>query len=270
MSAVPLHETPVQLWIRRRVRFVLPAMLFYQALGYAQPGPQPPCGREPVPPYPGPNDSAIVKLWSKPDFGRDWTPPPCTGWSAVGFTTLVTTVARFRQPPEAEGMLRRIGAISELAGVRYWSTTHKQWQTLIVDAHALSGLHSGKRREDFTPQEMKAGTDLYFEQTDNLSGKATYRMHVAEASADRIVFEVENVSTIRYLLVPILDAGEMQSIYFLDREPENVWRFYGMLRTGKSANRMIAGNESSLVNRAVAFYRHLVGIPTDQEPPTAR
>jgi len=42
------------------------------------------------------------------------------------------------------------------------------------------------------------------------------------------------------------------------------------VRTGKNANRLITGNESSAVNRAVAFYRYLVGIPTDQEPPAAR
>jgi len=233
-------------------------------------GPQPPCGKEPIPPYPGLDDSAVVKSWSKSDFGRDWRPPACTGWAAAGFTTLVTTVARFRHTSKAEGLLRHIGAISELAGIRYWSTTHKRWQTLIVDAYALTGLQRGQRRKDFTPDEMKDGKDLYFEQTDNLSGKAIYRMHIAEASADRLVFDVENVSTMHHLLIPILHPGEMQSIYFLDRESDNVWRYYSIVRTGKDANGLITGNEASSINRAVAFYRHLAGIPTDQEPPAAR
>jgi hypothetical protein len=245
-------------------------MLLCQANGYAQSGPQPPCGKEPIPPYPGLDDSAIVKPWSEVDFGGDWRPPACTGWAAVGFTTLVTIVARFRHAPEVEGLLRHIGAISELAGMRYWSTTHKQWQTLIVDAHALTGLQPGQRREDFAPDEMQEGKVLYFEQADNLSGKAIYRMHIAEASADRLVFDVENVSTMRYLFIPILNPGEMQSVYFLDREADNVWRYYSIMRTGKNANRLITGNESSSVNRAVAFYRYLVGIPTGQEPPAAR
>ena len=95
-------------------------------------------------------------------------------------------------------------------------------------------------------------------------------MHIAEASADRLVIQVENVSTIRYHFIPILHPGEMQSIYFLDRESDNVWRFYSIVRTGKNANRRIAGNESSAINRAVAFYRSLVGIPGEQEPPAAR
>jgi hypothetical protein len=252
------------------VRFVLSAMLLCQAHGYAQSGPQPPCGKEPIPPYPGVNDSAVVKAWSKSEVGGDWRPPACTGWAAGGFTTLVTTVARFRRTSEAEGLLRHIGAISELAGIRYWSTTHKQWQTLIVDAHALTGPQPSQRREDFAPDEMKEGKILYFEQVDNLSGKAIYRMHIAEASADRLVFDVENVSTMHYLFITVFHPGEMQSIYFLDRESENVWRYYSIARTGMNANRLITGNESSAINRAVAYYRHLVGIPTGQEPPAAR
>jgi hypothetical protein len=167
-------------------------------------------------------------------------------------------------------LLGHIGAISELAGMRYWSTTHKQWQTLLVDAYALTDSQPSRRREDFTSAEMKEGKVLYFEQVDNLSGKGIYRMHIVEASASRLVFGVENVNTMRYYFVPILHPADLQSMYFLDRESDNVWRYYSIVRVGKNANGLITGNESSSVNRAVAFYRHLVGIPTTQEPPGAR
>jgi hypothetical protein len=233
-------------------------------------GPVPPCGREPVPAYPGVDDQAVVKSWSKSDLGRNWKPPVCSGWGEAGFTSLVTIVARFPDTSAVGGLLRHVGAISQLAGMRYWSTTHKQWRTLIVNAYALTDSKPGQRREDFTPDEMKAGKVLYFEQIDNLSGKATYRMHIVEVSASRLVFDVENVSTIRYYLIPILHPGELQSMYFLDRETDKVWRYYSIVRTGKNTNGLIAGNESSSVNRAVAFYRSLVGIPTTQEPPGAR
>jgi hypothetical protein len=235
-----------------------------------QPGPLPPCGTEPIPAYPGLDDRATVKSWSSSAFGRDWKPPACTGWSEVGFTTLVTIVARFHQTSPAEGLLARMGAISGLAGVRYWSTTHQQWRPLIIDAFALTDLDGGRRRDDFAAAEMTQGKDLFFEQTDNLAGKTVYRMHIAEASADHLVLEVENVTTMRRFLIPVLHPGELQSIYFLDRESASVWRYYSMTRTGRNASGLIAGNESSSVNRAVAFYRHLVGIPTDQEPPAAR
>src|SRR6202158_300684 len=236
----------------------------------SQLGPQPPCGDVPTPFYPGLNDLAIVKSWSKSDLGPDWKPPACSGWSDVGFTALVTIAARFTHSSETSGLFRQIGAISELAGMRYWSTTHKQWRTLIVDAYALTGLQSGRRRGDCTSDEIKEGKVLYFEQVDNLSGKAIYRMHIVEASDKRLVFDVENVSTMRHFLIPILHPGDLQSMYFLDRESDSVWRYYSIVRTGKNANGVTAGNESSPVNRAGEFYRLLVGIPTAQEPPVAR
>jgi len=182
---------------------------------------------------------------------------------------MVTIGARFHYSGGVQGLLQRLGAVSEFTGVRYWSTTRKQWRTLIVEAYALSAPQADQRRNDFAPGEMKEGTVLYFEQTDNLSGKGVYRMYIAKASEDRLVVEVENVTTLRYLLVPVLHPGEIQSIYFLDRESDNVWRYYAVVRTGKEANHFIEKNESSAVNRAAALYRHFVGLPTDQEPPAA-
>src|ERR1035441_10355626 len=146
------------------LRSVVSAMLLCQGLTYAQLGPQPPCGEAALQPYPGPDDSPIVKFWSESELGRDWRPPACTGWADVGFSTLITTAARFRYASGTDSLLRHIGAISELAGMRYWSTTHQQWQTLIVSAHALTGWQPGRYRQDFTPDELQAGKALYLEQ----------------------------------------------------------------------------------------------------------
>jgi hypothetical protein len=130
---------------------------------------------------------------------------------------------------------------------------------LIVSADALARSRT-TGRQDFTPDELQAGKVLYLQEADNLSGTAIYRMHIAEASADRIVFDT----------VTLFRPGEMQSIYFLDRESAGVWRYYCIARTGRNASRLAAGHESSSINRAVAFYRALAGIPSDQEPPGAR
>jgi hypothetical protein len=154
--------------------------------------------------------------------------------------------------------------------MQYWSTTHQKWQTLIVSAHALTGPRAGKRRKDYELDELQDGDVLYLEQTDNLSGKGIFRVHITKAWADRIVFDVENVTSMHYFLVTLFPPGEMQSVYFLDRESDGVWRYYSMARTGRAASRLTTGHESSSINRAVAFYRSLAGIPTDQEPPAAR
>jgi hypothetical protein len=249
---------------------LLAVTLCCELLALADSGPQPPCGSEPFPSYPDLDHSPVVKVWDRSGLGRDWIPPACTGWSAPGFSELVVTVARFRNTSGVEGLLRHIGGISQLTGMRYWSTTRKRWQTLMVDASALAGPASDRRREDFSLNEISQGGLFYFQQSDNLSGKATYSMRVGSVSPDRLVFETENISTMRYLLVPLFRPGEIQSIYFLEQESPGVWRYYNITRTGKNANTLVVGHDASSINRAVAFFRHWADIPTDQEPPAAR
>ena len=203
-------------------------------------------------------------------MGRDWVPPACTGWPEPGFTTLVATAARFRNSSGSESLLGHIGSISGLAGMRYWSTTRKSWHTLIPNAYAVSGPSGDQRRKDFSPDEMAEGATLYFHQEDNLSGKAVYVMHILRASPDRLVFSTENITIMRYLMITLFQPGQIQSIYFLDRESPDVWRYYCLARTGKKANSLTAGHEASSINRAVAFYRYLAGIPMEKEPPGAR
>ena len=270
MKMGPRHRTFFETNLRHLYQFLLFGTFLCQSFVYAQEGSQPPCGKDPVPLYSGLGDSAIVKVWRKSEVGGDWRPPSCTGWASPGFTTLVTIAARFRYESGVESLLRRIGAISELTGIRYWSSTQKHWQTLIVGAYALTGLQPSEHREDFRLDEIKENAVLYFEQIDNRSGKALYRLHFGEVSADRIVFDIENVSTIRSLHITVFHPGELQSVYFLDRESPTVWRYYSIARTGTNANWLLSRNESSSVNRAVAFYRHIVRIPTEQEPPAAR
>ena len=232
-------------------------------------GPQPPCGAEPVPPYPSLGDTAAVRLWDSDDAST-WKPPACTGWQETGFNSLVSITARFAHTSGAPSLMRQMGAISALKGLSYWSRTRQQWQTLILQAYALRDADSDQPRADFSPDEFKQGKLLYFAEEDNVSGKATYRMQILNATADHLVVEVENVSTIRYHLLPVIRPGELQSIYFLDRESDRVWRYYSIVRTGKHVNHLLVGDGSSLINRAVAFYRYYVGIPGKQEPPAAR
>src|SRR5260370_33707629 len=104
----------------------------------ADTGPQPPCGDETFPEYPDLGSSPVVKVWNRSVLGHDWVPPACTGWTTPGFSALVVTIARFQHSGDGASLLHRIAAISELAGMRYWSTTHKRSQTLIPSARAVS------------------------------------------------------------------------------------------------------------------------------------
>jgi hypothetical protein len=245
-------------------------ILFRQSLAADQQKPRLPCGQEAFPAYPEMLNSAAITFWDTANLGRDWTPPECSGWTTDGFSSLVTTTARFRAPAGQAGLLQRIGAISELKDTRYWSTTHQNWQTLILDAYALTGQSAGKRRDDFSSEEIKSGSSFYFEQTDNVTGKAIYRLQVREVSDGRIVFGVENASAIQYLFLTIFHPADLQTVYFLDRETQDTWRYYSLVRTGRNASGLAAGKQASSMNRALALFRRLAGIPTDLEPPAAK
>ena len=231
-------------------------------------GPQPPCGAESSPPYPDLQHSPAIKVWDRSTLGRDWAPPECLGWSAPGFSTLVSTVARFHATG-AEELLHRIGGISERTGMRYWSTTRQSWRKLIVSASALAGP-GGSARPDFSAADLAPGSIRYFQQNDSLAGKATYSLQVVSASPDRLVFETENVTGLHYMLMPLFPPHGLQAIYFLNRESPGIWRYYSLARTGKDSSNLAAGHDASAINRAVAFFRYFAGIPTDQEPPAAR
>lgn len=265
MSRKPLYR----IWSGIILLAVFAVLLLGEDSNYGDSGPVPPCGSTTAPPYPDINTAPTVKVWNRSNLTSNWTPPACTGWITPGFTTLVVTAARFHHGSGVESLLRRIGAISELVGVRYWSITHKRWQTLITEAYALSGPTGGRRSKDFSPEEVTEDRFLYYRQTDNLSGKAICRLHIQSVSPDRLVFETENISTVRYFLLPIFRPGEMQSIYFLERESPDIWRYYSIARTGANASRLTVGHAASSINRAIAFYRYLAAIPTDQEPPAS-
>jgi hypothetical protein len=228
--------------------------------------PQPPCAGEAVPAYPAVDQPPFVKVWER----LDWTPPACVGWAPASGATLVATAARFHHESGVEGLRRRIGAISQLAGWLYWSATSQRWQPFIVDAYALRGPSADQRRPDFSPAEIAEGQTLYMQQEDNLFGKAVYRIRILAASTGRLVFATKNNSPLRLLSIPMFGPGEIQSVVFLERESKDVWRYYSLARTGKQASLLAAGHQASLINRAVASYRYLAGIPADREPPAAR
>jgi len=53
------------------------------------------------------------------------------------------------------------------------------------------------------------------------------------------------------------------------RRSPNVWRYYVLARTAEYLTSLLGVTDRSYVNRAVALYRHFIGIPTDRDPPLA-
>jgi len=230
---------------------------------------RPPCGVSPWPPYAEVSGPPRVEVWKETDTGSRWDPPACTGWAPGRFDLVVVVSGHFRGDDRVETLLSRFGAVSRWTGVRYWSVSNKRWKDLIVDAHALSGADGKQRRGDFTADEMKPNRDLYFRQTITGSGPVVYRVRVREVVSDRLVLETENVSTVRAVGLPLFKPGDFRTLYFLERSSPGVWRYYSLAGVDRGSNPLTQGHEASYINRAIAIFRYLAGLRTDQEPPAA-
>lgn len=182
---------------------------------------------------------------------------------------MVTIAGRFRHAGGTDSLVERFARISALDGVRYWSKTRGRWQTFIEDASALSAPERAARRKDFSPHEIRDAT-VYFLQEDNTAGTVVYGLRVYETSPNRLVIGIENTTSVKKFFKTILHPADAQTLYFFDRESSDTWRAYSIMRISDHASSLASGSPASMINRAMAFYRHYTGIATDRDPPAAR
>ena len=93
-------------------------------------------------------------------------------------------------------------------------------------------------------------------------------MRVRESTDERIVIETENVAPVRWWAVTLFPPGALRTVYILEQRSTGIWSYYALTKVA-GGSWLVAGHEKSYINRVVALYRHLAGIPTDQEPPAA-
>jgi len=255
------------------MRFIVVILLF-ASMGAAMgkdSGPQPPCGAVPSPPFPSPGASPKVEVWHAAELTRtEWTPAACTGWSASSRAKLIVVLAgSFRFQGNTEELLARLGSVSSFRSIRYWSTTDKAWRPTALDAVALSRPDRKSERSDFSASEMTEGSELYYWENDSRSGSIVYRMNVRERRPGRMVMAIENVSPVRALMFTLFGPGVLQTVEFLEQRGPNLWALYLITRVTTNASALALEHDASYVNRAVALYRYIVGMQTDQEPPAA-
>jgi uncharacterized protein DUF6675 len=251
------------------VIFVLAGVLVSAAPAGAADGPVVPCGPGGPDPLPTFGDPPNARNWHSGDIAAAWSPAACVAWTSQRFTVLTAIAGRFKFNGTADDLLARFGALSAWRGIQYWSVTDGRWDTLIIDAAALDGSSPRQRRANFTLPELKSGADLYFLQQDNRSSDAVvYRMKVEAIDDSRLVITMENVSSVSMLIFTIFDAGDLKSTYILERLSPAAWGYYNLSGAREGAA-FVGNHDASYLNRALAIYRHLVGIPGNQEPPLA-
>ena len=169
-----------------------------------------------------------------------------------------------------DGLLNKIGAISTLKDVFYWSAADKKWAHLSTDAFALTDANAQDRRRDFTASDFVKDTDLYYWEDGASTGATVYRLRVSENTPQRLAISCDNVTTVRKFVFTLFRPGALQSLLFIQRLSPETYGIYIMTRTGEGASVLSNGHEEIFINRADALFRELVGIKTDQEPPAMR
>lgn len=139
----------------------------------------------------------------------------------------------------------------------------------MTDAGALAGPDARQRRPDFTLGELRAGADLFFLQQDNRSSDpVVYRMRVLAIDSEHLVISVENVTAVSVFIFTAFDPGDLKSTYVFMRLSPAMWGYYS-LSGAREGVALLGSHGSSYLNRAMAIYRHLAGLPGDQGPPAA-
>jgi hypothetical protein len=183
----------------------------------------------------------------------------------------VTVAAVFRTTDNPTVLMEKFGAISQLLGVQYWSTTEQKWRPLVLSAYATSAVNSdAKPRSDYSVAELSAGSDRYYRIADSRSGHdIVYRLKLRSSRPGSLVVETANLEPIKQWGLTFYAAGGLQTLYFLNERAPGVWAYYSITRVLPNSF-LAGGHEKSYINRAVALYRHYASIPTNAEPPAVR
>lgn len=219
--------------------------------------------------FPQVGKSPLISSWRANDADRGEISEECLRLLPGAFKLSVAAAARIKIRGGADAVLDRFGAISTMVGIKYWSLTDRAWKTLIVNAAALDGP-DGQKRQDFKAGELRNG-DAYFSQQDNRTpGAVTYRMHLLRSSADQVVINVTNVTSVKFHMVPLFRPGDLQSVYILRKVSPDEWTYLNISGAKKSLGFLGGDEEGSFRNRVFAFYRHFSAFPMEQNDHLAR
>jgi hypothetical protein len=236
----------------------------------SDPPAQPACMRSGVPPVYAPLDAPPIAQATRVSGGSALPAGASCFEKSDSAATWITVASIVRTSNGQNAFIERLGAISTLSAVRYWSTTEQKWRPMVTAAFAITSAKSRLPRADYSLADLVLGEDRYYSVTDSRSGRAVaYRLRLLQSQPTGLLVETANVDAIRQWGITVYAPGGLRTLYFLKKRSPDVWDYYSITRV--LPNTFLAeGHDKSFINRAVALYRHIVGLPTDAEPPAAR
>ena len=224
------------------------------------------CGSAPPPAYPSHDKPALVHSWLRGGH-QDGPLPDCSGLRNHDVELLVRVTARFASTQDAPAMLARLGTVSSLKGMAYWSYSDKKRLMLIRESFAVDHPGSMKPRADFSAAELRSGAVLHFAQSDNRAAALVpYSLQLLSAGPERLALRVENVGDLRYMGLKLVGAHEMQWLMTLEALANGHWGYRSLLAIYHLGWGGAEQHRLSNLARSVAMFDHLTGRQTDIEP----
>lgn len=223
------------------------------------------CGQAPAPAYPAPDRPPLVHTWLV-DGRQDGPAPDCTGLRGRDPELLVRVVGCYAATGDLAGQLLRLGAVSALKGMSYWSFTDRKRLTLIGEAHAVDSVLQPRPRADFSLAELQRGEELYFLQRDNRSSALVpYGLRLLSTGPDTALLRVENVGEIKMLGLTLLAPREVQWAVTLERLGGGRFGYRSLLGVQRLRIGSAERHRLSNLARAVAMFDLMAQRVTDVE-----
>lgn len=215
------------------------------------------CGNAPRTPFPAAAGQPAVATWVSTQ-PASIPGPDCTGLRTRDFVLVTSVTARFADGASADALLARVGAVSTMKGMTYWSEKDQRREVLITDASAVTAAGSSTRRADFSVAELKAGQAVHYAQHDNrASNEVGYSMRVVQASPTGWTVVYENVTPVKLYLVTLFEPGDIQTVISVEQLASGQWGYRSLTGIRKVGMGSVDSYRASYANRAVAMFEHI-------------
>lgn len=215
------------------------------------------CGSAPRTPIPAAGAQPVVATWVSTQASTS-PAPDCTGLRARDFVLVTSVTARMAEAASADALLARMGAVSIMKGMTYWSEKDQRREVLITDAAAVTAAGSATRRADFSVSELKAGQTVYFAQHDNrASNEVGYSMRVVQATPTGWMVAIENTTPVKLYLVTLFEPGDIQTVISVEQLAPGQWGYRSLTGIRKVGVGSVESYRGSYANRAVAMFEHI-------------
>ena len=188
-----------------------------------------------------------------------WQPPTGAGWPAQHAKLVVILAGTFRFPGTMNDLLGRIGRVSELRTITYWSAGDGKTVALAKDASALNTPNAKDRRDDFNSSELKVGEHLYYWQDDELTGPTIHELQVHQRDSSHAVVATTNVTSVRKSIFTLFEPGASRSAIVIDRASAGLFHACMVATALEGASGLVTGHQDVYVRREQALFRFLSG-----------